>query len=105
MKYTVTQSTRFKKDYKIIQKRGYDLNLLREVIAMLADDTELPAKYKDHSLKGEYANYRECHITLDWLLVYRVEKDMLILVLTRTGTHSDLMWYNKNGHSEVQEVK
>lgn len=82
--------TKFKKDYKRIQKRGYQIEHLEQVIALLAEETPLPEKYKDHELEGTYAGYRECHITPDWLLVYRVEKDALILVLTRTGTHSDL---------------
>lgn len=90
MKYTVTKSTKFKKDYKIVQKRGYDLRLLREVVALLADDNPLPPKCQDHALKGEYDGYRECHITPDWLLVYKVEKSILVLALTRTGSHSDL---------------
>ena len=90
MKYTIEMSTKFKKDYKLARKRGYDITLLREVIDLLADGETLPEKYCDHSLSGDYSGYRECHILPDWLLVYRIEKELLILSLTRTGTHSDL---------------
>ena len=80
----------FKKDYKRIVKRGYDIALLENVIRMLADGETLPAKYRDHALTGNYSGYRECHITPDWLLIYEVRESELILYLTRTGTHSDL---------------
>lgn len=80
----------FKKDYKRIVKRGYDVSKLTEVLEMLAEEKELPPKYKDHDLKGDYIGCRECHITPDWLLIYEISGDNLILYLTRTGTHSDL---------------
>ena len=80
----------FKKDYKRIVKRGYNIALLENVIRMLADGETLPAKYRDHALTGNYSGYRECHITPDWLLIYEVRESELILVLSRTGTHSDL---------------
>ena len=80
----------FKKDYKRIVKRGYDIALLENVIRMLADGETLPAKYRDHALTGNYSSYRECHITPDWLLIYEVRESELILILSRTGTHSDL---------------
>lgn len=90
MKYQIEMSSRFKKDYKTAQKRGYDTSLLKEVIDILANGEQLPDKYRDHSLTGDYSGYRECHIQPDWLLIYRIEKDLLVLGLTRTGTHSDL---------------
>ena len=90
MKHKIEISTRFKKDYKLLEKRGYNLDLLKEVIATLANEEKLAEHYMDHSLKGEYLGYRECHITPDWLLIYRIEENILILALTRTGTHSDL---------------
>lgn len=90
MKYEIEISSRFKKDYKLVKKRGYDLNLLKDVINILANGNPLPERYLDHSLSGNYKNCRECHIQPDWLLIYRIEKDLLILGLTRTGTHSDL---------------
>jgi len=83
-------SAQFKRDYKVIQKRGYDTRLFEEVLRLLVKNEPLPAKYKEHALKGIYAGNKECHITPDWLLVYKVENDVLILTLTRTGTHSDL---------------
>ena len=90
MKYQIEMSTRFKRDYKLIKKRGYDMNLIKEVIDILANGDILPEKYLDHPLSGNYKGYRECHIEPDWLLIYRIEKDLLVLGLTRTGTHSDL---------------
>ena len=90
MKYQIEMSTRFKKDYKLAQKRGYNMNLLKEVIDILANGEQLPQKYFDHPLSGDYRGSRECHIEPDWLLIYRIEKDLLVLGLTRTGTHSDL---------------
>lgn len=88
--YTIKPSGRFKKDLKAIAKRGYDINLLTNVIKHLAAGSPLPEKNKDHALTGNWVNYRECHITPDWLLIYKVEDDILVLTLTRTGTHSDL---------------
>jgi len=82
--------SKFKKDIKTIKKRNYDLSKLQKVIEILAEEKTLPAKYKDHSLTGIYQDFRECHILPDWLLIYRVDKDILTLVLSRTGTHSDL---------------
>lgn len=79
---------KFKKDYKLCQKRGYNINLLQSAIDILAIPQALPPKNKDHSLIGNYTGYRECHILPDWLLVYQQTEDDLILY--RTGTHSDL---------------
>ena len=90
MKYEIDYSTKFKKDYKIIKKRGYNISLLRKTIEILANGQELPPEYKDHALKGKFVGYRECHITSDWLLVYKIANNMLMLFLSRTGTHSDL---------------
>ncbi len=90
MKYTVKPSTKFQKDLKRIDKRGYNLALLTEVIKIIASGEELPAKYKDHNLAGNFAKCKECHITPDWLLIYELTESDLILYLTRTGTHSDL---------------
>lgn len=90
MKYTVKPTAKFQRDLKRVQKRGYDISLLTDVIKKLANGEQLPAKNRDHSLSGDYADCRECHITPDWLLVYEIDKGELILYLTRTGTHSDL---------------
>ena len=90
MKYEVKPSKKFGKDVKRLHRRGYDLSLLTEVIQLLADGCPLPAKYQDHPLEGNYAHCRECHITSDWLLIYQIHNDILLLYLTRTGTHSDV---------------
>ena len=86
----IVLSNRFKKDLKLAAKRGYDLDLLDAVVTNLAVRRPLAEKYRDHELTGNYSGFRECHIHPDWLLVYRVEADELILFLSRTGTHSDL---------------
>lgn len=81
---------RFKKDMKRIKKRGLPLSELQIVIDMLANDFPLPKRYRDHALTGNFIGLRECHIRPDWLLIYRVHEDQLILSLTRTGSHADL---------------
>ena len=86
----VVLSNRFKKDLKLAIKRGYKIELLEEVIDCLASGKTLDVKYRDHLLTGDYGGFRECHITPDWLLIYRIEEDALYLLLSRTGTHSDL---------------
>ena len=86
----VILSNQFKKDLKLAQKRGYDLELLNSVVDTLANCEPLEEKYRDHGLTGKYAGFRECHIQPDWLLVYRADESELILFLSRTGTHSDL---------------
>lgn len=85
-------SSQFKKDYKLAIKRGCDPQKLEEVIRILCNEIPLPENYKDHPLVNsrDYKGMRECHIEPDWLLVYKVYKDRLILKLIRTGTHSDL---------------
>lgn len=89
-KYTVKPTTQFKKDYKQAMKRGLKIGLLEDVVATLAMGKLLPEKNKDHALYGNWAGHRECHILPDWLLIYRIEDDVLVLTLSRTGTHSDL---------------
>lgn len=86
----IRYSSRFKKDFKTILKRGYDPRLLENVLEILCQEQPLPPRYKDHPLIGNYQGHRECHITPDWLLIYKIEQDVLLLTLTRTGTHSDL---------------
>ena len=86
----IRYSSKFKQDYKSVVKRGYDIKLLEEVLNLLVEEQILPQKYLDHALTGNHSGHRECHITPDWLLVYKIEKDILVLSLTRTGTHSDL---------------
>lgn len=89
-KYTVKPTTQFKKDYKRAIKRGRKIELLEKIVELLAMGEALPEKNRDHELSGEWAGHRECHIQPDWLLVYRIEDDVLVLTLARTGTHSDL---------------
>ena len=83
-------SATFRKDYKRLKKRKYDLTALHDAIELLSWGHPLPASYHDHPLVGDYIGCRECHIAPDWLLVYEVIEDKLILYLTRTGTHSDI---------------
>ena len=90
MIYNVRPTSKFQKDVKRVQRRGYDLSLLTNVIKTLSDGGSLPEKNRDHSLSGDYAGCRECHIAPDWLLIYELSAGDLILYLTRTGTHSDL---------------
>ena len=86
----IVLSNQFKKDLKLASKRGYNLELLTSVVETLARREALPEKFKDHNLTGDYSGFRECHIQPDWLLIYRIDNDELILFLSRTGTHSDL---------------
>lgn len=90
MKYTIKPSSRFQKDLKKAKLRGYDMTLISDVIKILASGQPLSEKHKDHFLFGNYPGCRECHITPDWLLIYEIVEQDLILYLTRTGTHSDL---------------
>lgn len=90
MKYVVKPTAQFKKDLKRAKKRGCDMLLIEEIIVKLSNGEKLDEKHKDHSLTGNYTGRRECHITPDWLLIYQIIETNLILVLTRTGSHSDL---------------
>lgn len=88
----IKHTKKFAKDYKLAQKRGLNIKRLTTVIEILSEEKPLPQRYKDHALRDtpEYTSVRECHIQSDWLLVYRVEKEIQILRLIRTGAHSDL---------------
>ena len=86
----IITTSAFDRDYKKKKKRGYNLKLLQEVVEKLANEEVLPDKYRNHQLIGNYVGYMECHIRPDWLLIYKIEKNKLILTLSRTGTHSDL---------------
>ena len=83
-------SSKFKKDLKRSKKRGKNLNKLYSIITKLQNQTLLDPSYKDHPLTGHYEGFRELHIEPDWLLIYAIKDDMLVLSLTRTGSHSDL---------------
>ncbi len=90
MKYIIRPTSRFQRDLKRAARRGYHTELLTAVIKKLADGVPLEQRYRDHALTGDYAGSRECHITPDWLLIYEIDGDTLLLYLLRTGTHSDL---------------
>lgn len=87
---TIKYHTLFKKDFKRINKRGYDISRLEKIVELLANEVPLPEQFKDHNLSGNYNGFRECHIAPDWLLIYQVNNNELVLVLSRTGSHSDL---------------
>ena len=90
MKYKIRRTSQFKKDYKRSIKRGLTISKLDKAIELLAKDGFLPPEYNDHPLLGNRNDLRECHIEPDWLLIYRIDNEILVLVLTSTGTHSDL---------------
>ena len=83
-------TSKMKRDFKRMQKRGKDMLKLDAVLRLLASCQPMPEKYKDHQLKGDFKDFRECHIEPDWLLIYQVLEDTLILSASGTGTHSDL---------------
>ena len=90
MKYDVQFTNQFKKDLKLAKKQHKNLDKLFEVINILADGGTLDIKYRDHDLTGKYKGAREWHIEPDWLLVYEIQGDVLVLMLYRLGTHSEL---------------
>ena len=92
MKYKIKQTTKFKKDFKRVIKRGADPNEFEKILMILASGETIPEKYRDHPLfnTAEYQDCRELHICPDWLLVYKYYSDTVILLLIRTGSHSDL---------------
>lgn len=87
---TLETTSNFRRDYKRIKRRGYYLTLLQGVIDTLLNEQVLAPKFRDHSLSGDYIGFRECHIEPDWLFVYKIDNQKLVLVASRTGTHSDL---------------
>ena len=90
MKYNVRHTSAFKRDYKLMLKRHLPIEKLQTIVEKLRNGEELPPANRDHALTGNWTNHRECHIAPDWLLIYQIHKDILILELTRTGSHSDL---------------
>ena len=86
----IRYSAQFKKDFKLAKKRGFPLQELKEVIVRLAEEKTLDEKFCDYPLKGKYNSFRECHIRPDWLLIYKINGEDLVLIAQRTGTHSDL---------------
>lgn len=88
--YSIKYTNRFKKDLKLCNKRGYNLDELIKVVDTLQKTGELPAIYKPHLLKGKYSGLWECHIKPDWLLIWQQDDNSLTLLMMNTGTHSDL---------------
>lgn len=93
MKYDIQFTNQFKKDLKLAKKQNKNLDKLFEVIDILANGGTLDAKYRDHDLTGNYKGTRECHIEPDWLLIYEICGDVLVLMLYRLGSHSELFQY------------
>jgi len=83
-------SNKMKRDWKRMKKRGKDMEKLSAVLGILARQEQLPENHRDHELRGNYSGFRECHIEPDWLLIYEIQNDKLILVATETGTYADL---------------
>lgn len=89
-KYEIRNTSQFKKDFKLAKRRGLNIALLKDIVTKLANGEPLEARHKDHPLSGNWIGHRECHIQPDWLLIYHIEDDILVLTLARTGSHSDL---------------
>ena len=90
MKYEIKFTSQFKKDFKLAKKQGKNVEKLFNIVEKLANGISLDEKFHDHELSGNFVNCRECHIEPDWLLIYEIFDDCLILVLNRIGSHSDL---------------
>ena len=90
MRYDVQFTNQFKKDLKLAQKQKKNLDKLFDVIDILANGGILDVKYKDHELTRNYKGTRECHVEPDWLLIYEIRDEVLVLMLYRLGTHSEL---------------
>ncbi|MBR0167767.1 MAG: type II toxin-antitoxin system YafQ family toxin [Synergistaceae bacterium] len=88
--YSVRTSKRYRRELKTVLSRGKDESKLEEVIDILASGESLSPRYADHPLSGKWKGYRECHIEPNWLLVYSIHDDVLVLALMSTGTHSDI---------------
>lgn len=88
--YKIVYTNRMNRDAKIMKKRGKDMGKLVNTLSLLAQGTPLPVSYKDHQLTGNLQDFRECHIEPDWLLMYQIYEDTLILSATATGSHADL---------------
>ena len=86
----IEYSTRMKHDIKLMKKRGKDLGKLADLLTLLASESPLPAVYRDHALSGKWKGTRECHIEPDWLLMYVLHRDVLVVTATATGSHADL---------------
>ena len=89
--YDIFYGSKFKRDLKLAKKRGMDMSKIKAIIDMLKEGIVLPPENRDHNLVGNWAQYRECHITPDWLLIYKKEEKISLITLYRTGTHSELL--------------
>ena len=88
--FELRATSQYRKDRKRAKKRGLDMDLLDDVIQQLIEGKTLDPKFNDHALTGNYEGFRECHVQNDWLLIYARDNEQLVLVLTQTGSHSDL---------------
>jgi len=86
----ISFTNQYLKDLEFMKRRNLPKSELDAVVKLLSEQKPLPPKHKDHPLKGNFAGYRECHIRSNWLLIYKIDNQILTLVLVRTGTHSDL---------------
>jgi mRNA interferase YafQ len=91
MKYKPFYTNHIKRQLKLLKNRGYDTELFKEAVSLLLDGVPLPARYDDHPLKGAKHGYRDCHIQNDWVLIYKIDKNILTLILVETGTHADIL--------------
>ena len=91
MKYKIRAEKTYRKQYKLLKKRGYNTELLDDVVLKLANGEMLSPKNRDHPLQGDRRGYRDCHIKDDWILIYKIDKGLLTLILSETGKHSDLL--------------
>lgn len=90
MSYSIIRTNRFKKDVAVCRRRGYDMSLLREVLLLLMKDGTVPSRFRPHKLSGRYAGLWECHLRPDWLLVWELRENEVVVVLMNTGTHADI---------------
>ena len=90
MKYEVRFTAQFKRAYRRVEKQGKDMSAMRKVVGMLGEGQPLPEKHKDHPLTGRWKGFRECHVQPDWLLIYKVDRGILVLTLAHTGSHAEL---------------
>ena len=88
--YEIVYTNRMKRDVRRAKKRGKDISKLIKTLQLLQKGSAMPEQYRDHALGGNLNDFRECHIEPDWLLIYLIHEDMLILSATATGTHADL---------------
>jgi mRNA interferase YafQ len=89
-KYRIAYTSRLKKQCRLLGSRGFNIAELDNIITMLASGNNLPGKYRDHVLQGTRTGYKDGHIRPGWILIYKIEEDVLILLLCETETHANL---------------